>query len=141
MVVGAVFVLTDDDTGRIKGEQYAMTVGEGEAVVAPYEGGSSEVQLTATGLDPDITYALWLTPPGGGYDERVPAGTFRPDEDGTVDVRLPLRAARRRGRPRVGHQPRGRDRPRHRVARLGAEQLTLGRDALGDDAGEAATAL
>lgn len=57
------------------------------AVVAPDAGGSL-VELTATGLDPDLTYALWLTPPGGGYPDRVAAGTFRPDEDGDVDVRL-----------------------------------------------------
>ena len=46
------------------------------------------MELTAEGLDPAVTYALWLTPPGGGYAERVAAGTFRPDEDGKVDVRL-----------------------------------------------------
>ena len=40
------------------------------------------------GSTPAITYALWLTPPGGGYQDRVAAGTFRPDEDGEVDVRL-----------------------------------------------------
>ena len=37
---------------------------------------------------PTSTYALWLTPPGGTYDDRVPAGTFRAEDDGTVDVRL-----------------------------------------------------
>ena len=50
--------------------------------------GGSLVALTAEGLDPKATYALWLTPPGGGYRERVAAGTFRPDSDGRVDVRL-----------------------------------------------------
>jgi len=60
---------------------------EAAAIVAA-EAEGSLVELTATGLDPDVTYALWLTPPGGGYPERVAAGTFRPDEDGKVDVRL-----------------------------------------------------
>jgi anti-sigma factor RsiW len=59
-----------------------------DAVVATDEGHGSLVQLTASGLDPSMTYALWLTPPGGSYDDRVPAGTFRPDPDGHVDVRL-----------------------------------------------------
>ncbi len=57
------------------------------AVVAPDAEGSL-VHLTATGLDPDVTYALWLTPPDGGYRDRVAAGTFRPGTDGEVDVRL-----------------------------------------------------
>ncbi len=57
------------------------------ATVAPDEGGAI-VELVASGLDPDVTYALWLTPPGGGYPERVAAGTFRPDEHGDVEVRL-----------------------------------------------------
>lgn len=57
------------------------------AVIAP-EGEGSVVELTASGLDPETTYALWLTPPGGGYPQRVAAGTFRPDGEGTVDVRL-----------------------------------------------------
>ncbi len=67
---------------------------EASAVVAP-DGDGSVVELTASGLDPDVTYAFWLTPPGGTYPQRVAAGTFRPDEDGTVDVRLhsPLPAA------------------------------------------------
>ncbi len=51
----------------------------------------------ATGLDPDVTYALWLSPPDGTWDDRVAAGTlddrvaagtFRPNEYGEVDVRL-----------------------------------------------------
>jgi predicted anti-sigma-YlaC factor YlaD len=60
---------------------------EAAAVVGADQRGSL-VQLTASGLDPEVTYALWLTPPGGGYSERVPAGTFRPDAAGDVDVRL-----------------------------------------------------
>jgi len=58
-----------------------------EAVVAAEPGGSV-VALAATGLEPDTTYALWLTPNGGGYADRVAAGTFRPDGQGRVDERL-----------------------------------------------------
>lgn len=91
VLVGALVVGSGDgDPARLDGEEFAFTVGQGEAVVAPYEdGASSQVQLVATGLDPDMTYALWLSVPGGGRDERIPAGTFRPDADGTVDVQLP----------------------------------------------------
>jgi hypothetical protein len=58
-----------------------------EASVAA-DGAGSRVELTARGLEPKLTYALWLTPPGGGYRERVAAGTFRADEGGQVDVTL-----------------------------------------------------
>ena len=33
---------------------------------SPRTSDGSLVELTATGLDPDVTYSLWLTPPGGG---------------------------------------------------------------------------
>jgi hypothetical protein len=95
VLVGALVVASDDGPARLEGEEFAFTVlpagGEAEAVVAPYEedSESSVVQLTASGLDPDVTYALWLSVPGGGREDRVPAGTFRPEEDGTVDVQLP----------------------------------------------------
>jgi hypothetical protein len=76
----------------LEGEEVAFAVvppgGRAEAVLAADDGGGTVVELTATGLDPDVTYALWLTPPGGGWDDRVAAGTFRPDDDGTVDTRL-----------------------------------------------------
>lgn len=89
MVVGAVLLVGGDDgPGPLRGDEFAFTVGRGGAVVAP-DGAASTVQLTASGLDPGVVYALWLSVPGGGRDERVPAGTFRPDADGTVDVRLP----------------------------------------------------
>jgi hypothetical protein len=57
------------------------------ATVRPDDAGSV-IELVADGLDPEVTYALWLTPPGGGYRDRVPAGTFRPDGAGRVDVTL-----------------------------------------------------
>ena len=60
---------------------------DASAVLASEEGGS-QIELTATGLDPSTTYSLWLTPPGGSWTDRIPAGTFRPDEHGDVDVRL-----------------------------------------------------
>ena len=57
------------------------------AVVAPEESGSI-MELHVSGLDPDTTYSMWLTPPGGDWNDRVAAGTFKPDEDGEVEVRL-----------------------------------------------------
>lgn len=90
-IVAVVVLSGDDDPARLEGERVAFTVApEGasvEAIVADEDRGSV-VQLVARGLDPDVTYALWLSPPGGGYDDRVAAGTFRPDADGRVDVRL-----------------------------------------------------
>lgn len=62
--------------------------GSAQAVVADDPGGSV-VALRAEGLDPGTTYALWLTPPGGDWTDRVAAGTFRPDPDGSVSVELP----------------------------------------------------
>lgn len=90
-LMAVVLVRDDSEPPPLRGEQVAFTVvPEGawaEAVVADDPGGSI-VQLTGRGLDPATTYAFWLTPPGGGWRDRVAAGTFRPDEDGTVDVRL-----------------------------------------------------
>lgn len=84
-------VLSRDDASRPDGEPVSLARlapgVDAAATVAPEDGGSL-IALTATGLDPAVTYALWLTPPGGGYPERVAAGTFRPDDDGTVDVTL-----------------------------------------------------
>lgn len=92
-VIVAVVVVADNDDGaaRVSGEAVAFTVvpagATADAVIAE-EGNGTLVQLTATGLDPAVTYALWLSPPGGTWDDRVAAGTFRPDADGEVDVRL-----------------------------------------------------
>lgn len=76
----------------LEGEEVSFAVvppgGRAEAVVAADGRGGTVVELTATGLDPDVTYALWLTPPSGGWDDRVAAGTFRPDANGAVDARL-----------------------------------------------------
>jgi hypothetical protein len=89
----AVGVVMTRDSGEpaVRGETIAFVRQapgvEATAVLAPDEGGSL-IELTATGLDPDTTYSLWLTPPGGGWADRIPAGTFRPDDDGDVDVRL-----------------------------------------------------
>lgn len=90
--IAAVIVLQrDSGPPPLQGEEVAFTVvpagASAHAVIADEERGSL-VQLTASGLDPEVTYALWLSPPGGTWDDRVAAGTFRPDEDGDVDVRL-----------------------------------------------------
>jgi hypothetical protein len=90
-VVAAVVVLPGDDDGPLRGESVEFVrqvAGADASAVVAEDGDGSLVQLTARGLDPDVTYALWLTPPGGGYKDRVAAGTFRPDADGQVDVRL-----------------------------------------------------
>jgi hypothetical protein len=91
VVVAVVLVADDDGPGRVRGEEVAFTLVPAgatvDAVIAE-EGNGTLVQLTATGLDPDVTYALWLSPPDGTWDDRVAAGTFRPDADGDVDVRL-----------------------------------------------------
>ena len=94
LVLAVVLSLGTDsaEPPELAGEPVAFTVVpagvEASAVVAP-QGEGSVVQLTASGLDPAVTYAMWLSPPGGGWDDRVAAGTFRPREDGTVDVLLP----------------------------------------------------
>jgi hypothetical protein len=89
--VAIAVVLTRDTPTTLGGEPVTFALlapgVEAGATVAPDDEGSI-VALTASGLDPDVTYALWLTPPGGGYSQRVAAGTFRPDEDGNVDVTL-----------------------------------------------------
>jgi hypothetical protein len=93
VVVAVVAVSAVRDTGDdpLRGEpvEFARLAPgvRAAAVVAP-EGTGSMVHLTGEGLDPEVTYALWLTPPGGGYPDRTPAGTFRPNADGSVDVRL-----------------------------------------------------
>jgi anti-sigma factor RsiW len=93
-VLAVVLNLATDsaEPPELVGEPVTFTVvpagSEASALVAP-EGEGSVLQLTATGLDPEVTYAMWLSPPGGGWDDRVAAGTFRPRADGTVDVRLP----------------------------------------------------
>ncbi len=90
-VVAAAVMTRDTGEPRLRGQPVAF-VREAEgvdasAVVAPEDNGSI-IELHVSGLDPDTTYSMWLTPPGGGYAERVAAGTFRPDDDGTVEVRL-----------------------------------------------------
>jgi Putative zinc-finger len=87
----AVVALQADGPSPLEGESVAFTVvppgATVDAVIAD-EGRGSIVQLTASGLDPGVTYALWLSPPRGTWDDRVAAGTFRPDERGEVDARL-----------------------------------------------------
>ena len=90
-VVTAALVTRDPGEPSLRGEPVAF-VHEAEgvdasAVVAPEESGSI-MELTVSGLDPDTTYSMWLTPPGGDWTDRVAAGTFRPDDDGEVEVRL-----------------------------------------------------
>jgi hypothetical protein len=91
VVVAVVALQSDARPVPLQGEAVAFTVvppgATVDAVIAEEERGSI-VQLAASGLEPGVTYALWLSPPEGTWDDRVPAGTFRPDEHGTVDARL-----------------------------------------------------
>jgi hypothetical protein len=87
----AIVATRPNPTPPLQGEAVTFVVqpaGVEAAAVVARDGEGSLVELTATGLDPDTTYALWLTPPGGGYPERVAAGTFRPNDRGEVDERL-----------------------------------------------------
>jgi hypothetical protein len=92
VVVVALGMRPDGGTAPLQGRHFAFAHvpagAEADAVVANDDVHGSLVQLKARGLDPSTTYALWLTPPGGGYADRVPAGTFRPDHDGEVDQQL-----------------------------------------------------
>jgi uncharacterized protein YggT (Ycf19 family) len=54
------------------------------AVLTPYASGTA-IQLTATGLDPAQSYAVWLEDDAGG---RLSAGTFRPDGVGVARLSL-----------------------------------------------------
>lgn len=94
VAAAAVAIVALRDEGRatpLRGAEVAFTVvpagAQVEAVVAD-DGPGSVVQLAASGLDPDLTYALWLSPPRGGWDDRIAAGTFRPAPDGTVAAHL-----------------------------------------------------
>lgn len=90
-VVAVAVSVGSGDPAPLEGERIVFATApagvEATAVLAAGDGGSL-VELTASGLDPDVTYALWLTPPGGRYPQRVAAGTFNPDDDGRVHVRL-----------------------------------------------------
>lgn len=91
LVIGLVVSATRDDDAAIEGTEVAFAVapdGASASAVIAEDDGASVVELVATGLEPDLTYALWLSPPGGTLDDRVPAGTFRPDERGNVSVLL-----------------------------------------------------
>jgi hypothetical protein len=84
-------LVRDDGPDRVVGQQVAFTVvpeGASASAVIGRDGDGTVVGLQAEGLDPSATFAVWLTPPGGGWADRVPAGTFRPGADGRVDVRL-----------------------------------------------------
>ena len=66
-VVAVALVTRDAGEPRLRGEPVAF-VREAEgvdasAVVAPEDNGSI-IELHVSGLDPDTTYSMWLTPPG-----------------------------------------------------------------------------
>jgi hypothetical protein len=91
-VVAVVALSRGGEPAPLDGEQLEFSVvpagASAHSLVCADDERCSVVQLTATGLDPEVTYALWLSPPAGTWDDRIAAGTFRPEADGTVDVRL-----------------------------------------------------
>lgn len=91
LVVALVASASRVDDAALDGTRVPFVVapaGASASAVIAEDDGASIVELVATGLDPEVTYALWLSPPGGTLDDRVPAGTFRPDRAGNVAVRL-----------------------------------------------------
>ena len=90
--VGAgVLLAGGDGEDRLDGESVRLALvpdgAQVDAVLAAH-GDGSLVEVVGAGFDPDQTYALWLTEPGDEWEDRVPAGTFRPDAEGEVDARL-----------------------------------------------------
>lgn len=88
-VAVATGVTRDDDPPRAEEVVFAREAPgvDAGAIVAP-DGAGTVVLLTASGLDPEDAYTLWLTPPGGGYRDRTAVGTFRADGTGDVEVDL-----------------------------------------------------
>ncbi|MET0727992.1 MAG: anti-sigma factor [Acidimicrobiales bacterium] len=90
-IAAFLVVRIDRSPDPFPGDAVAFTVtppgSEVTAVLSPDDGGTL-VQLTATGLEPDVTYALWMSAPDATWQDRVPAGTFRPNEEGRVDATL-----------------------------------------------------
>lgn len=92
VAIGVWAVWPEADIAPLQGREVAFTTAaDGVAARAVIAGDAdgSLVDLEASGLDPGSTYALWLSPPGASWEDRVPAGTFRADESGFSDVRLP----------------------------------------------------
>jgi hypothetical protein len=90
VIVGSLVSLgSDGDARQLDGIEVAFREEppgvDASATIAGDDDGTV-VELDASGLDPDLVFALWLS---SGDGERVPAGTFRPDSDGTVEARLP----------------------------------------------------
>ncbi|MGH9117343.1 MAG: anti-sigma factor domain-containing protein [Acidimicrobiales bacterium] len=77
-------------------ELAGMVPGAAGSVALVQGAEATELRLVASGLEPDQVYAAWLAPAEG---ERVPAGTFRTDEDGEIQADLvssfPLASAAR----------------------------------------------
>ena len=100
-VVALVVVgVGDDGPAPVRGERRCRVRGravgcDGRRRSSPRIPAARSSSSTATGLDPDVTYALWLSPPGGADEDRIAAGTFRPDDRGRRRRPPPLRAARR----------------------------------------------
>lgn len=55
------------------------------SMVLSERGWGTAIELEVSGLRPEQTYGVWLERREGG---RLPAGSFRPDDDGTVTISL-----------------------------------------------------
>lgn len=55
------------------------------SMVLSERGWGTAIKLEVSGLRPEQTYGVWLERREGG---RLPAGSFRPDDDGTVQISL-----------------------------------------------------
>jgi hypothetical protein len=89
VVTVGVAVLRPSGDEPLDGIEVAFTeapAGVDASATIARKGDGTVVELRAEGLDSDTVYALWLSSADG---DRVPAGTFRPDESGEVEVRLP----------------------------------------------------
>jgi hypothetical protein len=80
-----------DGSDPVRGRDVVFSLrppGATASAVVGEDPGGSIVQLTAAGLEPSTTYALWLSPAGGTWEDRVAAGTFITDDRGSADARL-----------------------------------------------------
>ena len=87
LATGVATGMLDDDApvfGRVVTLDGASGGAAGSAELRQSDG-ATEILLTASGLDPDRVYAVWLAPARGG---KSAAGTFRPRDDGTIEIEL-----------------------------------------------------
>jgi anti-sigma-K factor RskA len=94
--VGLLSGIGDDSPSGRTVELAGAEAGLSGSVELRQEDDETVLRIVASGLEPDQVYAAWLAPEGG---DKQAAGTFRPDDDGDVEVELlsgfPLESAAR----------------------------------------------